>query len=378
MSVLKGFWAETGGKVARHQKTRVQSWFMRHPTTFLFAWGTKGLVYNVPKATIRGGRNAVRRWKGKEPIKRKGSTSTAVETTTTVVTGPNGSTWTSTTTTERPQPETAGATGNVINLGEHRNSKRSRNAAGPIERGNTVESGRAMLGRTPLGVAFLHLAQEFDAFLPVRGYEATSTFNLASDTHKAFRMVSIGVDEFSDTIAACDLDRRVVNGLYKAVESAEAIATAMLKARRRIETAYSGQLSQEDSGAKSVQALPALVVGDEAAGIVPFGSAVAAEYESFAPEIDAEATSILERIKLSQAGFALLGASLEELARRMAQHNIDRRVRDLIRSAADHASSTATEFRTSRRTMANLYRGQLDQEDSSNGTIRTMPASRAS
>ena len=378
MSAFSNFWRETGSKVARHQKTRAQAWFMRHPTTFLVTWGTKALVWNVPKATIRGGRNIVRRRTGKPLLKKKATTSTAVETITTVMTGPSGATWTSTTTTERERPK-ADATDNVIDLGERRDSKRGRNVGAPIERGHTMESGRALLGGTALGRGFLALAAEFDAFTPVRGQEATSTLNLTTDANKAFTMVALGVDELSDTIAACDLDRRVVNGLYRAVEGSESIAVATRRARRRIETYYAGQLDQESSGARTVQALPAArFVGDEAAGIIPASTLIGAEYEEFEPEPDAEATSILECIKLSQAGFALVAASLEDLARRMAQHNIDRRVRDLIRAAADEATSTAVQFRAAKRTMTSLYRGQMDQESSGHGTMRTAPVRRIS
>lgn len=385
MGVWTGFWSETGGKVAQYQKHRLQNWFRGHPGTFLLLWGAKGLTVNAPVAAVRGGRNLARRRKGLEPVKkRKGdesdSTALAVTTTVTERTGPDGATTTTTrtTTTEQSEPEVIDNTGNVINLGQHRKTRRPRNVADPIERGNTVESGRKMLGRTPLGVAFLHLAQEFDVFAPVLSSEATSTFNLVNDAHHAFGMIAVGVDEFADLIAACDLDRKVVNSLYKAMEDAESAAEAMRKARRRIESAYTGQMEQEASSATTVQALPAVAGGTESVGIGRFASQIATEYESFEPEPDAEATSILEWIKCSQAGFALLSASIEELSKRMTQHNMDRRVRDLIGAAADHARSTSTAFRSAKRTMTALYRGQLDQEDTGNGSVRTTPIRRVS
>jgi hypothetical protein len=380
MSVFKGFWRETGTKVARHQKHRVQKWFSHHPTTFLFAWGTKALVWDVPAVTIRGGRNAVRSWQGKPHLAKAGAQASA-EVTTTVIetTGPNGDTTirTRTTTTERTDADVIDLSGNVIHLDNHRSGKAPRNVGAPIERGHTMDSGRAMLGGTALGRGFLGVAAELDAFMPVTYQEATSTLQLTTDANRAFVLVAGGVDEFSDAIATCGLDRRVVNGLYKAVEGAEAIAAAMLQARRRIESCYAGQLDQEASGATTVQALPVLaVIGDEAAGLIPNGTVIASQYEAFEPEPDAEAMSIMERIKLSQAGFALLGASLEDLARRMAQHGIDARVRGHIRTAADEAASTATAFQKAKRVMVALYRGQMDQEASGNGTIRTIPVHR--
>ncbi|QSB07127.1 hypothetical protein [Natronoglycomyces albus] len=260
----------------------------------------------------------------------------------------------------------------MIDMNDHRPTPQ-RVEFTPIQKEKTVTAGRTMLATTPLGRTFLALAEEFDSFIPARSIEAASTWHMLTESARGMRAISAGIEECADVIAACGLHQRVCNRLYGAVESSAAMSSALVKAQRKLEDLYEGQLEQEASAATTIQPVPVDIAGDEAAGIGPLTLALAVNFESFEPTLEAEASSILELIKTSQAGFALMGEAMEGLGVRMARHSIDQRVRQLVRSSSDHGVSTAMSFQAARRAMTELYHGQVSQENSGTTTIRTLP-----
>ncbi|MCH7230200.1 hypothetical protein L0U85_04890 [Glycomyces sp. L485] len=350
-----GFWSETGRNVAQHQKRRVQNWFMRHPTTFLLAWGGKGLVWNLPKAAWKGGRKLAGQTTKTKTV---GAGETA-----TVITNAGAKSPTA-------KVDYGGKTVTVI----PRNITRPATA---FQRGPLMQTGREMLGSTPMGHLFVAVAAELDYFTPVQGREATSTLNLMSDAYQAFLRLAGGVDMFSDVVAACNMHARVVHHLYQAVEDAETTAERMRQARRLVETIYSDRLTQEDSNAGVVNTLPAVSDGDEAAGLVPLATKLASCYMAFEPRLDEEATSILEVVKVSQAGWAVLADSLTNLSTRLGAFAVDRRVRTKVGAAGDASVGTAAAFGAARRAVTSLYRSQMAQESTGTATILTIPLGRA-
>lgn len=375
MGMWTGFWRDTGTKVARREKDIIQRWFTRHPITFGCAWGMKALTYNVPRAAWRGSRKQVAKWRGYPEVETEQITTDKSETITVVEVTDDGHTRT---TTRKTSTNNGTSGGNVVDFAAHQ-KKKGGAVATPIERGTTVESGHALLQRTYLGKVFMGLATELDAFIPARGAEAISTLHMVSDLHAASVRIASGVEQFSDIIHDCGLDKRITNKLYIAVGVAEDIGRKTLKARRSIEDLYDGQIEQDESRVTSVQTVPVHVVGGgEETGILPLGAAIADAYGAFEPVIDGEATSIMEVIKTSQAAFAVVSEALEGMARRSRQHGLDRRVRDRLRSSADSATDTSAAFKQAKAAMSDLYRGQMHQEESGAGTIRTLPVRSAS
>lgn len=373
-SVLKGFWRETGRKVVKAQKLKAQGWFVRHPLTFGLAWGVKGLVYDLPAWGVRSG---YRKWTGKPKPEKAASTAEAVTEVEVEVVDSDGNVSSMTRTTRTtggfamPPPARIGAATSD-------DSRPALVVVDPIERTNAMESSRNLLQRRRLGKAFLGLAAEFDAFVPVRGDEALSTLTMIHDAYMGFKRVSMSVEEFADVVADSGLNRRIVVSLYAAAGAADALDRAMGRANRQVAALYDGQLEQEQSPATTVAAVPVPVgLGVDAEGIGPYSSAVALGYETFAPPAESEATEIFEHIRISQAGFAVLSDSLTHLARRLHDHGVDTRVRRLIRVAGGNALAAADHFRAARQTMSQLYRGQMAQEASGVATIRTAPMRRA-
>jgi hypothetical protein len=354
-----GFWSETGHKVARHQKHRLQGWFTHHPTTFLLAWSTKGLVWDLPKVTGKAA------WKGGRKLAGKATKTKTIRTNETVTVITNAGKASS-----AAQVNYGGQTVTVI----PRNATRP---ASTLQRGPLMQTGKQMLGSTPMGHLFVAIAAELDAFAPVRDKEATSTLNLMGDAYKAFGRLAGGVDMFADVVFACHMHARVVHHLYQAVEDAETVGERMRQARRLIETIYSDRLDQEDSTVGVVNALPAVATGDEAAGLVPLATKLAAHYMAFEPRTDEEATSILEVVKVSQAGWAVVAEALTNLSNRLGGFMVDRRVRTKVASASDASVGTAAAFGAARRSMTNLYRSQMAQESTGTATILTIPLGRA-
>jgi len=353
--VWTGFWSETGRKVAQHQKRRVQGWFMHHPTTFLLLWGGKGLVWNLPRAA----------WKGGRKLRGKATKTKTLRNNESVTVITNAGSPSSTSTVEYG--------GNVVTA-IPRNVARPTNA---FQRGPIMQTGREMLNSTPMGHLFVAIAAELDYFKPVQGKEATSTLNLMTNAHKAFLRLAGGVDMFSDVVFACNMHARVVHHLYQAVEDAETSAERMRQARRLVETIYDDRLAQEDTSAGVVNLLPAVVAGDEAAGLIPLATKLAAFYMAFEPRLDEEATSILEVVKVSQAGWAIVAESLTGLSIRLGAFAVDRRVRAKVSAAGDASVGTAAAFGAARRSMTSLYRSQMAQESTGTATILTIPLGRA-
>ncbi|WP_335989293.1 hypothetical protein [Glycomyces sp. MUSA5-2] len=352
--IWSGFWSETGRKVARHQKHRVQGWFTSHPATFLLAWGVKGLVWNTPRAAWRGGRKLTGRT-------RKTKTLKATNETVTVITN-------------------AGTGTARVSYGGEVVTVIPRNATRPATtflKGPILLTGRDMLNSTPVGGLFLALAREIDIFAPERDKEATSTLNLMSDLHKGFARLAGGVDTFSDTVFACGMHARVVHHLYQAVEDAETLAERARQARRLVEVIYGDRLVQEDSTAGVLNALPVLGSGEDPVSLVPLATRLAGAYMAFEPRIDEEAVSVLELIKVSQAGWAILADALARLSARLGGFQVDRRVRAKITAAEDAAVATAAAFGAARRSMTSLYRAQMAQESTGTTTILTIPLGRS-
>lgn len=350
-----GFWSETGHKVARHQKHRMQNWFTRHPTTFLLAWSGKGLVWNVPRAAWRGGRKLA----GKAT---KTKTIHANETVTVIT---------------KTDPADSDAKVNYDDQTVTVIPYQATQPASMLQRGPLMQTGKQMLSSTPMGHLFVAIAAELDAFAPVQNKEATSTLNLMNDAYKAFGRLSGGVDMFADVVFACHMHARVVHHLYQAVEDAEVVSERMRQSRRLVETIYSDRLIQEDSAAGVVNALPAVASGDESAGLVPLATKLASFYMAFEPRLDEEATSILEVIKVSQAGWAVVAESLSNLSTRLGGFAVDRRVRGKVGAAGDASVGTSAAFGAARRSMTSLYRSQMAQESTGTATILTIPLGRA-
>jgi hypothetical protein len=355
-----GFWSETGYKVARRQKQSLQNWFTHHPTTFLLAWGAKGLVWNLPKVTGKAA------WKGGRRVLGKATKTKTIRSTSENVT----------VITKAGRPSEAAKVsygGNVVTLIPQHATR----STSLLQRGPIMQTGREMLGSTPMGHLFVAIAAELDAFAPLRDKEATSTLNLMADACKAFGRLAGGVDMFADVVFACNMHARVVHHLYQAVEDAEAIGERMRQARRLVETIYGDRLAQEESAAGVVNALPVVATGDEAAGLMPLATKLAAYYMAFEPRIDEEATSILEVIKVSQAGWAVVADALSNLSTRLGAFAVDRRVRAKVTAASGASVGTSAAFGAARRTMTTLYRAQMAQENTGTATILTIPLGRA-
>jgi hypothetical protein len=354
-----GFWSETGYKVARKQKQSLQNWFTHHPTTFLLAWGTKGLVWNLPKVTGKAAWKGGRHLLGKTT---KTKTLKAARESVTVITNADKGTG-----------GTAQVSygGNVVTLIPN-GAARPAHMKGPL-----MQTGKQMLGSTPMGKLFVALAAELEYFTPARDKEATSTLNLLVDAHQAFGRLAGGVDMFADVVFACGMHSRVVHHLYQAVEDAEAIGERMRQAHRLVETIYGDRIMQEESSVGVVNALPAIAGGEETTGLAPLATKLAAYYMAFEPRVDEEATSILEVVKVSQAGWAVVGEAATALAERLGAFAVDRRVRVKVASGADSAVGTSAAFGAARRSLTSLYRAQMAQEATGTATILTIPLGRA-
>lgn len=50
---VKGFWVETGRKIARDQKRHAQRGAVAHPLTFGVVWAVKALLWDAPRALVR-------------------------------------------------------------------------------------------------------------------------------------------------------------------------------------------------------------------------------------------------------------------------------------------------------------------------------------
>jgi hypothetical protein len=402
--VFAGFWADTNKKVLKRQRVRIQKWFMHHPITFGLSWGvwagTKGLFWSLPRWGWRkwSGRAARRDILEPTAIETSGNANETVTVTETEIVDSDGNITTATTTrttttgkhTEFPFPGTATAAGTAGPFAMHPPAQVGATTStdtgrptlvvvDPIERTQIMKASRDVLSRTRLGHGFVALAGEFEHFTPVRGNEAQTTVDMLGDAYMAFRRISMSVENFTDIVTDCGLNRQITNQLLLAAESADALERMMTRANTAVGNLYEGQIEQDQSQATSVQAgLVPIGIGDEADGIGPFAAVIANCYETFAPEPDQEATLVLAYINTSQAGFAMISDALVGLASRLRNHRIDNRVRRLIRAAAGDALNTSSHFQGARQTMTRLYRGQMAQEASGVATIRNAPLRRAS
>lgn len=373
MAVFTGFWQETGSKVAEYQKRRLQGWFARHPATFVAAWGAKGLLWNLPRFTYRASRDGWLRWRGQVEAIVTAPPRVKTPPVSVPAWGP------------APAPNVRrvvatpvpGGPGFVIDL-----------TTGPvfaapaaisiisIDRRRTMEEGKKLLRGTLFGRGFLSLSDQLRAFIPIRAHEAVSVLKLLDDVHKGMLRIHGAIDAFSDIVAACGLHDKVTHPLYLAAETAEALAGKFARAKNLVETIYEGQLQQDASVATTVQTLPVRVVSaDLAPGIGPACTAIAVGFSGFLPDPKTEATSILDQIRLAQAGWAVLAGALEELTSRLV--TVSKRVRVFVSAAKDEALILAAAFRAARTEMLKLYNGQMVQEASGTPTIRTIPTAPA-
>jgi hypothetical protein len=356
--VWAGFWKDTGRKVAAHQKRRIQGWFTTHPTTFLLSWG----FVAGSAATYRG----IRRLAGK-PVKKKSSANTTK--TVTVITS------TTTTSTGGARPRYASPTKAtvhaIVNAQRHAIFVTNLNDQGDSFMDNRL----ADLKRHPMGRAFVAVSEAIDAFRPVGNYEVSSIRDLVTDLQVALQQVSAGLDMFADAMMDAKLDRSVLNSLYEAVDASESMAARLLVARNRINGYYAHRISQEESRAGVVQALPVVANGEGVpAGIVPTGVRLAAQYAQFTPVLDEEATSIMDVIKTSQAGYAVVGGSLTGLAEKMVfPWRLEKKTNEKTNNAGIAGYEVADAFVKARKTMGRLYADQIAQEATGTPTVINIP-----
>lgn len=355
--VWKGFWRSTGRKVAMHQKNRIQRWFTHHPTTFLLAWGMKGLVVNVPAAGYRGWR-ALR---GNPVIKQ---TSAAPEPAVTVIStpgsGPAARRW------ARAVGAATAANGStrmapvyVINLNE---------------RNSYMDNSRTHLKRSHLGGLFNRLTDAIESFIPPSNIEVSATRDFTNELWVAFQQLGVGLDAFADTMIDAGLTSRVVNRVYEGAEYTENITARILMARNRIESHYHHRIEQEESRVGVVRALPVLVDDSGApAGVVPLSTNIRAIYAAFTPRLDEEATSILEVLRISQLGMGQLSKVLDDLTENLQKWKFDRKVTTKMEAAASEAYDAAEKFADARSQLNSLYRAQLASEAEGTASIINIP-----
>lgn len=358
MAKKKGFFADTRRKVIQRQRSQLQSWFVRHPISFGAVAGVKGLAWDLPKwatTSIYGKYKT----KTKKVEKESGETVTVVE-------HMDADGHISTTTTTRTQTASAQVTAP---------SKRPALATvSPAERAAVLQSSKQLLTRTPLGQAFLQLAGEIDAFSPVRGAEAISTEEMLHQSSRGLARISMGVEAFADAVSACGLSRKITGHVNGAAENADQIARTMGRAHKLTLSLYSGQITQDMSGAASLSAVPVPVgVGDEAAGIWPYSNKIANHYGLFEPSVDQEATEVYTYLGISQAGWALLSDMLTVMPDKLRKYGIDKRVSRLVTGAAGTALDASITWSNARKGMTQLYQGQMSHEASGVTTIRTTP-----
>src|SRR5690606_38887398 len=347
-----GFWRETGRAIGEDYRKKLHSQARQMPLLFGVAWGVKGLTWNLTAKTVayKGiGRPIYRKVKNVRATRRgeekpfaslwrsttktgKGDKSTTTTTKTKSTTVINGEVIDETVETVEQTtvriwptsptiPAVSSAPATVTPL--------------PIQTGDAMKKGAALLKQSTLGRRYLALAAEYDEFIPVQGSEAESVLDLLHLSDQAWGLIADGIDAWSGTIAACGIDRRVIVPVWEAAEDLAGAAGRFRKARRAVERLYDGQLEQDASSAQTIQTVPIRLVGmADPAGIKPLGIAVAAEYAASTPRIDEEATSILEGLRTSQAALAVCAEAVEQAAGRLrSQAKVARVVTGLVTSA---------------------------------------------
>jgi len=387
----RGFWRDTGRAISEDYRRKLQRQARQMPLLFGLAWGTKGLAWNLTAKTIayKGAvRPAYRKIQNVRAVRRGDEapyaslwrTNPKRAAATVAPGGVTGASTVSTATPAPPSPVSASpAASPFAALAAGTKTTNAQVIPLPIQTGDAMRKGTAMLKRSTLGRRYLALAAEYDEFIPPRGDEAASVLELMHHSEQAWGLVADGVDAWADTIAACGIDRRVVVALFEAADDLAVASGRFRKARRVVDRLYEGQLEQDESGVMSVQTLPIRVVGgDGAEGIRTLGVAIATEYVAAVPRVDEEATSILEGLRASQAALAVCAEAVDQAAKRLrGQHRIDRQVTGLIASAGSALDDAATSCQRSRTTLRRLYQGQLAQEGSNVATIRTIPLAAA-
>lgn len=387
----RGFWRDTGRAISEDYRRKLQRQARQMPLLFGLAWGTKGLAWNLTAKTIayKGAvRPAYRKVQNVRAVRRGDEAPyaslwrTNPKQRAAATVAPGGVTGASTVSTATPAPPSPISASPVASpfaaLAAGTKTTNAQVIPLPIQTGDAMQRGSALLKRSSLGRQFLALAAEYDEFVPPRGDEAASVADLMNDSSQAWGLIADGVDAWADTIAACGIDRRVVVALFEAADDLATASGRWRKAARVVDRLYEGQLEQDESGAMTVQTLPIRVAGGGVAaeGIRPLSVAIAAEYMSATPAVDEEATSILEGLRTSQAALATCAEAVDQLAHRLrGQHRVDRQVTGLVSAAADSLDEAASSCQRSRTVLRRLYQGQLEQEGSNVASIRTIPLS---